>query len=139
MKKGGVAAKRKEHEKREYYRLPYEFKVSFKPLEFPLGEHRKKSSKIKDVSGGGLLFESDDMYEIGTVLQLELEIEGWYRHRSSFFKSTKEKVSEPLTVIGEVIRVERFDDNTYDIGVKFTNVYDDDHNSLIKYINSKKK
>ena len=130
--------KKKATDKREYFRLPEEFKLSFKTLEFPLGEHPPRESKIKDLSGGGILFESDVLYELGTILELNVNLEGWYRHRSSFFKSTKEKVNEPLTVIGEVVRVERFDDDTYDIGVKFTNVYDDDFKSLIKYINSKK-
>jgi hypothetical protein len=131
-------SKNQSTDKRKYFRLPEEFKLSFKPLEFPLGEESPKESVIKDVSGGGLLFGSDQLYELGTVLQLQVSLEGWYRHRSSFFKSTKEKANEPFTVIGEVVRVEKFENNTYDIGVKFTNVYDDDHQSLLKFINSKK-
>jgi c-di-GMP-binding flagellar brake protein YcgR len=132
------SAKKKAVEKREYFRLPEEFKLTFRPLEFPLGKHPAKESKLKDVSGGGMLIESKEAYEMGTILQLEINLEGWYKHRSSFFKSTTEKANEPLTVIGEVVRIEKFDDNTYDIGIRFTNVYDDDHTSLIKYINSKK-
>lgn len=132
------ALKKEGSDKREFFRLPEEFKVTFKPLEFPLGDRPVKESTVKDVSAGGILFESKVYYELGTVLQLEVNLEGWYRHRSSFFKSTKEKALEPLSVIGEVVRVEKFDDDTYDIGVKFTNVYDDDQKSLLKFINSKK-
>jgi len=135
---GGGGSEKKGADKREYVRLPEEFALSFKPLEFPLDDQVEMESTMKDVSGGGILFESDTLIELGTILQVEVNLEGWYRHRSSFFKSTKEKVNEPLTVIGEVVRVEKFDDETYDIGVKFTNVYDDDLKSLLKYINSKK-
>ncbi len=126
-------------DKREFLRLPQEFKLSYKPLEFPLGGHEKKETTVKDVSGGGILFESTTMFDIGSVLQLEVNLEGWYKHRSSFFKSTKEKIHEPLTVIGEVVRIEKLDGGNFDIGVKFTNVYDDDHISLLKFINSKIK
>ncbi len=133
-----VSRKNKDVDKRQFFRLPHEFKVNFKPLEFPLSDHKRQESTVKDVSGGGLLFASNTIFEIGSILQLDIVIEGWHRHRSSFFKSSKEKIREPLTVIGEVARIEKFDDNTYDIGVKFTNVYDDDHVSLLKFIESKK-
>ena len=137
MSSDDVASK-KGSDKREYFRLPEESKVSFKPLEFPLGERPARESTVKDLSGGGILLESKTLYELGTILQLQINLEGWYRHRSSFFKSTAEKATEPLSVIGEVVRIEKFDDETYDIGVKFTNVYDDDQKSLLKFINSKK-
>ena len=119
-------------ERRQYRRIPLEASVSFQELSFHKGEEPAQSS-YRDVSGGGLLLESSRAYPLGTLLKLEIRVPGWGRFQNHF-GPVQEADGRPLVALGTVVRLEQLDDGSYELGIKFQNVYPDDLAALMKFV-----
>ena len=119
-------------ERRHYRRIPLEATLSFQELSFHKGE-APAISQYKDVSGGGLLVESPRAYPLGALLKLELRVPGWGRYQNHFGPIHEAEV-RPLVALGMVVRVEQLDGGSYELGVKFQNVYPDDLEALVKFL-----
>ena len=119
-------------ERRQYRRMPLEARVSFQELSFHKGDSPAQSS-YRDVSGGGLLLESDRAYPLGTLLKLEIRVPGWGRFQNHFGPVQEAEV-RPLVALGQVVRVEQMDSGGYELGIKFQNVYPDDLEALMKFV-----
>lgn len=119
-------------ERRHYRRIPMEAALSFQELSFHKGEAPAVSS-YRDVSIGGLLVESPRVYALGTLLKLEIRLPGWGRFQNHFGPVQDAEV-RPLVALGMVVRVEQLDSGGYELGVKFQNVYPDDLEALMKFV-----
>ena len=119
-------------ERRQYRRMPLEASLSFQELSFHKGEAPATSS-YRDVSGGGLLLDSPRAYALGTLLKLELKVPGWGRYQNHF-GPTSDADSRPLVALGMVVRVEQMDTGGFELGIKFQNVYPDDLEALMKFL-----
>lgn len=86
-------------EKRRYLRVKYKEPVKIKELGFQ--PTQTFSGTSKDICIGGLLFESRESLPIGARIQVSIPM----------------KDDDPVLIIGTVVRVEYFGDNSYDIGV----------------------
>ena len=119
-------------ERRQYRRIPLEASLSFQELSFHKGEAPAMTS-YRDVSAGGLLVESPRAFPLGTLLKLELRVPGWGRFQNHFGPVQDAEV-RPLVALGMVVRVEQLDTGGYELGVKFQNVYPDDLDALVKFL-----
>jgi len=90
-------------------------------------------SLSKDLSAGGILFETSVLYAIGDILRLEINVPGWEKFKPEFYKPGLTK-SEPLIVLVKVMRVERVGIGQYDIGCMFVGIDDGHQMALAKYI-----
>jgi hypothetical protein len=109
-----------------------EASLGFQELSFHKGEAPATSS-YRDVSAGGLLVESPRAYALGTLLKLELRVPGWGRYQNHFGPVQDAEV-RPLVALGMVVRVEQLDAGGFELGVKFQNVYPDDLEALVKFL-----
>jgi len=73
----------------------------------------------KNLSLKGILFESDIRFEFGNKLQIKLQID---------------QNSEPLLLVGNVVRVEALNNSRYDIGVSFLEMDKTAKNDISGYI-----
>ncbi len=119
-------------ERRQYRRIPLEATLSFQELSFHKGE-APASSSYRDVSAGGLLLDSPRAYPLGALLKLELRVPGWGRYQNHFGPVQEAEV-RPLVALGMVVRVEQLDEGDYELGIKFQNVYPDDLEALVKFL-----
>jgi c-di-GMP-binding flagellar brake protein YcgR len=119
-------------ERRQYRRIPLEASLSFQELSFHKGEAAAASS-YRDVSAGGLLVDSPRAFPLGTLLKLELRVPGWGRYQNHFGPVQDADVRS-LVALGMVVRVEQMDSGGYELGVKFQNVYPDDLEALVKFL-----
>jgi c-di-GMP-binding flagellar brake protein YcgR len=119
-------------ERRQYRRIPLEASLSFQELSFHKGE-APASSSYRDVSAGGLLLDSPRAYPLGALLKLELRVPGWGRYQNHFGPVQEAEV-RPLVALGMVVRVEQLDAGDYELGIKFQNVYPDDLEALVKFL-----
>ena len=119
-------------ERRQYRRIPLEASLSFQELSFHKGE-APASSSYRDVSAGGLLLDSPRAYPLGALLKLELRVPGWGRYQNHFGPVQEAEV-RPLVALGMVVRVEQMDAGDYELGIKFQNVYPDDLEALVKFL-----
>jgi c-di-GMP-binding flagellar brake protein YcgR len=106
--------------------------VGFQELTFAKVPEPSTSS-YGDISGGGLLLNSQREFQLGTLLKLEIRVPGWGKHQARF-GPVQDADLRPLVAVGQVVRVERLDSGDYELGVKFLNVYPDDQAALLKFI-----
>jgi hypothetical protein len=92
----------------------------------------------KSLSEGGILFGSDEAFEIGSLLKLELDIPGWEKFKPEFYKGNKPSGRQPLIVLGKVVRIEDVGKGQFDIGVAFTAMDQGHKLALKKYLGSRK-
>ena len=85
-------------DKRRYLRIDYRMPLQIKELDFETSAIEAGTGK--NICLGGLLFETDKAYRIGSRLQLNLPLN-----------------EELLLLIGTVVRVEAFGTDRYDIGL----------------------
>lgn len=126
-------------EKRKYYRMPMEHLLEFREYSFS-GDQKTIESKLKDVSGGGVLLESDKALPVGSLIEMKLKIPRWNRYKTEFVKPDWTSETEPLVTLGHVVRVEEIEEGKeYEIGVVFECIDDDHRNALMKYIEELKE
>lgn len=87
-------------EKRTFTRIELKRDVKIRSLSINESED---SSKCYNISEGGILITCSNSFDIGTRIELLIPLQ--------------DKAS--MTVIGSVVRVEKFDTNHYDIGLSF--------------------
>ncbi len=127
-------------EKRRFKRLPKKSKVRYKIIEFSDKEKPIKEAIYKNVGGGGILFETDEMLPIGTILKVEFDLQGWHKFFPGFIKPEQTSISEPIVAVAQVVRVEEIEKNKkYEIGIKFVNIDEFHQRSVIEFIESKMK
>lgn len=121
--------------KRKYKRMPKQSKLLYKVIEYSDKEKSLKKAVYKDVGGGGILFETEEPIEIGTLLKVEFDLQGWQKYYPGFFKFDQTSVSEPITVVAQVVRVEELKKGRkYEIGVKFVNIDELYREGIIEFI-----
>jgi len=89
-------------ELRRFLRLakPYRVEYGLFPLSGRDGEIR--SSVLKNISGGGLLFHSPDPFPLGRQILLKIQLTGWREHGDELIESENENETVILTAIAEV-------------------------------------
>ncbi len=125
-------------ERRKYYRLPFQTVLRCEKFQFhKTFDNKQIEAALKNVSAGGILFESDKPYALKDILQIELEIPGWEKFKNEFYKSDELTASKPLIVLGSVVRVEVIHQGVYDIGVCFAGIDHGHQEALLKFIKDK--
>jgi len=115
-------------ERRTFVRLPKEANVEYHERDHPLEDGKIHPARMKNVGAGGLLFESGKMIDVGRVLQLNI----FFNNRH---KQGDEAVSRPIIIIAEVIRsVEVIKGEKYDVGVRFVDIYEEDLERLLEFL-----
>lgn len=122
------------NERRQYRRIPMGATVSFQELTFEKASVPAESI-YGDLSAGGILLASPKGHPLGTLLKLELRVPGWGKHLNRFGPVHENEV-RPLVAVGQVVRVEQMEDGSYELGIKFLNVYPDDLAALRNFIDA---
>ncbi|MFH1134562.1 MAG: hypothetical protein V1816_00600 [Pseudomonadota bacterium] len=106
-------------ELRRFLRASTEYRIEYGPFPFLGREDELKSSIIKNLGGGGLMFRSSENFSEGKQLMLKIFIKGW-RLEGDDLVEGGESSEAPITAIAEVRRSE-FDSSAgcYKIGVQF--------------------
>jgi len=110
-----------------------------KHVKFYLGVNAREAlnSLSKDISAGGVLFESSVFYEIGDIVRLEIDLPGWEKFKPEFYKPHLSK-SEPIIALVRVKRVVVIKKGGYEIAGIFAGIDDGHHMALVKYIKQQK-
>ncbi len=90
---------------------------------------------VKNISAGGILFETNQSYPIGTLLKVELKLKGWEKFKSEFYKLDVSSNDQPLVVLAKVTRVELIKSSEiYDIGLSIVSIDEGHREALKKFI-----
>lgn len=121
-------------ERRRFFRLPKEAKLTCQEITYPLGEVPEFTVQMVDVSEGGVRFEGAEAPTVGTLLQVALILQGWHRHTSEFLKYDDLSISKPLTAIGRVVRCAPGQEGRHEVGVEFLDIWDDHWRAMRLYL-----
>lgn len=126
------------HDKRDFPRLPKEVSVTLAKLEYPFSIEVEESGTLKNIAKGGIGLTVANAYEPGTRLSLKINLKGWRRYVKSVASiidySAGTVATTPLTAIAEVVWMSPSPDGSYEIGVKFLDIYEDEYHALKKYL-----
>ena len=125
---------KKGRERRKFKRLPKSASLKVQVLV----SDEKLSQDVtlyKDLSGSGMLFESEIPYKEGTLLKIQAMVPGWGGYIRNF-KRSEDNEKQTLVTVAEVVRVEAMAEKGFEVGVRFVNIYENDHRALIGYIES---
>ncbi len=128
-------------DRRRYVRIDEEDLLicePFDPAAFGGATKKRKHVFTKSLSEGGILFESDELLSIGSLLSLQIDLPGWERYKAEFYKATVLPGKNPFVVLGKVVRVEDIGGNRYDIGVAFAAIDSGHKLALKKYMENKR-
>lgn len=124
-------------ERRKFIRIKEEDLLicePFDPALFGGAVEKRIRTYTKNLSEGGILFEIDQSYAIGSLLKLDIDIPGWERYKAEFYKADKLSGREPFVVLGKVVRLEDIGKGRFDVGVAFTAVDKGHRLALRKYL-----
>lgn len=127
-------------EKRKYIRVYCNNAVGFERLaaeSFGLeSDENLEKSTTKNLSGSGVLFESPEIFAVGSTLKMRIDAPGWEKYKTEFYKADKLSTPEPVIILARVVRVEVVDEGKFDIGVCFIGIDGDHQKALMKYVAS---
>jgi len=126
-----------EAERRKYARIHEEDVLVCEPFDASaLGGKigKGRHAFTKSLSEGGILFESAQIFPIGTLLKLELDLPGWEKYKPEFRKHDALPGRLPLVVLGKVVRIEDIGGGEFDIGVLFVALDTGHKLALKKYV-----
>lgn len=122
-------------EKRKFNRMQMDQLAEFREYDLQKGDSALIPSNLKNVSGSGVLFETENPLEVGTLIKMKLKIPGWEKYKSEFIKPDWKSTSEPLVTLGYVARVEETEkDESYETGVDFVCMDEKHKQALMQFI-----
>jgi len=124
-------------EKRKFTRM--RISRSVKHVKFHLGSTSPSllNALSKDLSAGGVLFESEIKYDTGDIVRMEIDLPGWEKYKPEFYKLHLSK-SDPVITLVKVTRVKPLGGGIYEIGASFVGIDDGHQMALAKYIKQQK-
>lgn len=83
-------------------------------------DKRPRDAKDKNISGGGILIETEEDVPMGALIGLEVKLR---------------QVEFPLFVVGEVVRKEGpYDNGLFGVGIKFLRISENDTLEIFNYM-----
>lgn len=122
------------NERRKDFRLKTTKSLTHVKFSFYSGDIFSGEAVTKDLSAGGLLFESTHLYPIGDVIRIEMKLPGWDKYREQLIKPGAPSSPELLITLAEVVRSEIVRAGFYEIGVAFVGIDEAHQRALKKYI-----
>ena len=124
-------------ERRACARIQPSQKLECSKFEFGQKETGKTKAFIKSLSASGVLFETKAKYDISDVLDLRLDIPGWDKFKTEFFKPQELFSYKPLRALAKVVRVNRASEDSFQVGAHFCAIDADHRKALFKFIKQK--
>ncbi|MEW5724249.1 MAG: hypothetical protein AB1896_14155 [Thermodesulfobacteriota bacterium] len=107
-------------ELRRFMRLETEYRVEYGPFPLTGRGDEFKTSVIKNIGGGGLMFLAPEPLSGGRQLVMKIYITGWRPDGDDLIEAPGEDVETPITAVAEVTHCEfNQAEGRWSVGVKF--------------------
>ncbi len=122
-------------DKRKFSRISRNIDIEVSKLTFPFTDAVTKKGASVDIGGNGIRFTTAEPFEPKTIINLKINIIGWEGFKKPFSKLVDITSEAYLRAVGEVVWCnENAEKDGYELGVKFTNIYEDDYKALMRYL-----
>lgn len=127
---------KKSPDNRAFERMPETVAITVRKIVYPMTDESAVAGVGKNISAGGICFTVPRAYDPGDLLNLQINLAGWQRHKNSYAAVIDDALAlAPLTAVTKVAWCQqRPDGKGYEIGVTFENIYPDDYRALQKYL-----
>ena len=98
---------------RKYKRLSKEYRVEYGLFSEFLSENKFKTTVVKNLSGGGVLFGTDQALTLGSKIVVSIYVTGWRQPDGTFVPVPDSDSELQLKAIAEIVRVEHDPDAGY--------------------------
>ena len=90
----------------------------------------------KNIAEQGVCFTSPSPYADGTVLSMKIDLQGWQLFLKTVLSIIDDNTEiKPLTAVGRVMWSREVPSGEgYEIGVKFTDIFEDDYKAFTQYL-----
>lgn len=119
-----------ESERREHTRLPKPYRLELAEFVYPLDGQPRYEAVCDDVSAGGLAVTVSHRFAVGDKVLVRLYMSRLNKFHPGFFKVFESDVDQSLQAVAEVVRMEDAGLGACRIGLRFTDVYEDDWRAL---------
>ena len=106
--------------RREHKRLEKEYRLEYGPFSSLIDQDSLRTSILKNLSGGGISFCSEDAPPVGSQLFIKIFVQGWKQGDGKIEKTSDDKSEAVLKIIAEVLHVDSDEEHDcFWIGAKF--------------------
>lgn len=101
------------------------------------GKRETAYAKLKNISASGALTESSRPYTIGSIVKMEIVLEGWEETgegEAIFLTGEKSEIRTIFKTVARVVRIEMGGPDLYEIGFEFIGVEKKRQEELKAYI-----
>lgn len=128
---------RQDTDQRQFHRISEDVIIEAKKIVYPMTTSGQRGVGV-NISAGGICFSGPTAFKPGDLIELEIQLTGWQRHKRSYAAVIDDNQAlAPLTAISRVAWCHtRPDQERFDIGVTFVDIYPDDYQALQKYISA---
>ena len=124
--------------RRKYMRIASKHVLRCQRLPLSKGDLTAQLTSVtKNISLGGILFESPVAYDVGDLLKIDLHLPGWAQYMPDVHVSDAGSGVDIYIAAAVVIRVELVADRLYDVGVCFSEMDRRERWALMKYLYEK--
>lgn len=119
-------------ERRKHRRIGQEVEVTLRLISFPLDASMSVAVEMTDVSEGGVGLNSPASFPEGASVEVSMKLPGWFSHTSTMTRYREE--DRPLMAVGRVIRCLSTEGGGYDVGVEFTDIWEDHWRAMRQHL-----
>lgn len=120
-------------DRRKFVRITRTGAVKFREMNLPKELFGDEETVYRNISAGGVYFESPRAIPKGAVLSLEIDMKGWASRIEKNGVASFD--NSPLKILGEVIRCEEVaPSSAYSVGVKFMYLDSRYQKTLIEFL-----
>jgi hypothetical protein len=121
---------------RKYPRVPKAVHLMINRLGYPMSRADEETAVTRNIAEQGVCFTSSSPYEVGTVLSMKIDLQGWQVFLRTVLSIVDDNSEiKPLTAVGHVVWSKEMPGRGgYEVGVEFTDIFEDDYNAFKKYL-----
>lgn len=126
-----------QQDKRAFPRIPKSVPIEITTITYPFPKKPDETGTGKDISGGGVCVITSHPYAPDALISLSIKLVGWWGYKRPHSLLVDIASEKPLIAVGKVVWCTPAEDaKSYETGIKFENIYEDDHRALMNYLKS---
>ncbi|MFP4475450.1 MAG: PilZ domain-containing protein [Desulfatibacillaceae bacterium] len=120
---------------RQFPRIDKDVPINITRVVWPVPRTPEATGQGVNISAGGICLAAPVAYRPGEVLSLEINLPGLVDHKKPHSLFVDASSVPPLTAVGEVVWCRDCGDGaSWEIGLRFVDIYEDDRNTLNRYL-----
>lgn len=120
---------------REFERIPTKVQLSLAQIDGRIENETTDNVFSKDIAEKGVCVLSDNRYKVGSLLSVEINLEGWQKFLQTILKRDPDSIIQPLKATGKVIWSQKLPGSQYiQTGIHFIEFNADDFTAFKKYL-----